>query len=60
MVIVLVAVVLVLLGVLRWADKRDRARGHVNRTGPEARAMIRERRAQKLNKQFLGRRGRGL
>lgn len=48
------AVLVVLLVVLRWADKRDRAKGHVNRPMSEVRSTIRQ---NKLNTHALRRGG---
>lgn len=39
--IVIVAVLVLLLVVMRWADKRDRAKGHVNRRMGDIRATMR-------------------
>jgi FtsZ-interacting cell division protein ZipA len=43
--IVIVAVVALLVVVMKWADRRDRAKGHVNRGMGEIRAAVRETRA---------------
>jgi hypothetical protein len=54
-VLVVVAVVLVaLVFVMAWADRRDRANGHVNRSMGDVRATIRE---QRTNLKTLRRAG---
>jgi FtsZ-interacting cell division protein ZipA len=40
--IVVGVVIVLLLVVMRWADRRDRAKGHVNRGMGEVRATIRQ------------------
>jgi hypothetical protein len=52
---IVIGVVLVLLiGVMRWADKRDRAKGHVNRGMGDIRSTIR---ANRVNTRVLRSRG---
>jgi FtsZ-interacting cell division protein ZipA len=45
MVVVVIVVVLVaLLVIMKWADKRDRANGHINRRMGDLRSTIRDQR----------------
>jgi Flp pilus assembly protein TadB len=53
---VVVAVIVMLIAVMRWADKRDRARGHVNRSMGDIRSTIR---ANRVNMRTLRSRGGG-
>ena len=48
--IVVVVVLLGLVVVMRWADRRDRANGHTNRRMGDVRSTIRE---QRLNTRLL-------
>lgn len=48
--IVIGVVVVLLLVVMRWADKRDRAKGHVNRRMGDIRSSIRQ---ERLNSRAL-------
>ena len=52
--IVIGVVIVVLLAVMRWADRRDRAKGHLNRPIGDVRSTIRQNR---LNTQALRRGG---
>jgi FtsZ-interacting cell division protein ZipA len=54
--IVVVAVVVVLFGVMRWADRRDRAKGHVNRSTGEMKSAIRAGKEHKIATQLRDRR----
>jgi uncharacterized membrane protein YccC len=55
---IVVAVVVLLLVLLRWADRRDRGKGHVNRSARDVHSAIRGRKMQKLSRQ-VDRRRRG-
>jgi hypothetical protein len=52
--IVIVAVVVALFILMKWADRRDRAKGHVNRSIGDIRGTIRQ---DRLNTQALRRGG---
>jgi FtsZ-interacting cell division protein ZipA len=52
--IIVGAVLVVLVVVMKWADRRDRAKGHVNRKMGDIRSTIRQ---DRLNTQALRRGG---
>ncbi|HZC70956.1 MAG TPA: hypothetical protein VE442_09695 [Jatrophihabitans sp.] len=52
--IVIGAVLVLLLLVMRWADKRDRAKGHVNRGIGEIRSSVRNERLNMLGRRHGG------
>jgi FtsZ-interacting cell division protein ZipA len=54
-IIVIVAVIVVLVVVMAWADRRDRAKGHVNRGVRDMGAAIRAGKEQKLALQLRDR-----
>jgi hypothetical protein len=51
---IVIGVVLVLLVVMKWADRRDRAKGHVNRGMGELMSTMR---AERMNMRNLRRTG---
>ena len=50
--IIIVVVLLLLVAVMRWGDRRDRAKGHVNRRTGDLRSAIRAGKENKLKTQF--------
>jgi FtsZ-interacting cell division protein ZipA len=48
--IVIVVVLVALVAVMKWADRRDRANGHTNRRMGDVRSTIRE---QRMNARML-------
>lgn len=42
--VVVVVVLIALVVIMRWADKRDRANGHINRRAGDLRSTIRDQR----------------
>jgi FtsZ-interacting cell division protein ZipA len=54
-VIVIVAVLVVLAVLMRWADRRDRANGHVNRGVRDMRSAIRSGKEHKIALQLRDR-----
>jgi FtsZ-interacting cell division protein ZipA len=50
--IVVVAVVVVLFVVMKWADRRDRAKGHVNRGSRDLKNAIRAGKEHKIQTQL--------
>lgn len=52
--IVIAAVIIVLIVIMKWADRRDRAKGHVNRGFGEISSTLR---ASRLNTRTLRSRG---
>ncbi len=54
-VVAVVSVVVALFVVLKWADRRDRAKGHVNRSSRDAKSAIRAGKEHKIEIQLRGR-----
>jgi hypothetical protein len=55
--IIIVAVLVLLVVVMRWADRRDRAKGHVNRRAGDLRSAIGAGKEKKLKTQLKQPRG---
>ena len=55
-IVVIVAVLVGLAVVMRWADRRDRAKGHVNRGVGDMRSAIRAGKERKIAVQLRDRR----
>jgi hypothetical protein len=54
--IVVVVVIVLLAAVMKWADRRDRAKGHVNRGAGDLRSVIRAGKEHKIGLQIRDRR----
>jgi hypothetical protein len=52
--IVVVAVLVALVVVMKWADRRDRAKGHVNRSIGEIRSTVRTNRMDLRTRRYSG------